>query len=158
MRKPEPGEKLVNRSTRSPPPPRPMTKIDKKARRNCTENSLEEIRELQRTGNVIPCAAMKRLVRQILHGFLPDAKITQDGFTLLREEAEQHVVTSILRKDIENEKKQKRKERNMTMWRAVTRILCWHTRAMQKMYAPGGKGYLVANASFEVAREFSSHA
>ena len=137
-----------------------MTKIDKKARRNWDENALKQIRKLQRSNNVIPRVAMKRLVRQILHNFLPDAKIQLDAFEALCEKAEQYVIEhmhlSVLCK--EYIEKEKRKERNMTMWRAVTRILCWHTRAMQKMYAPGGKGYLVANASFEVAREFLSHA
>ena len=53
--------------------------------------------------------------------------------------------------------KQDRKERNVTMWKAVTVILCLHKRAVERMYAPGGTGYLVAETSFQVASKDSDH-
>ena len=76
-------------------------------------------------------------------------KLALEGTGHAGQDAEKAILAVIICRAL----KQKRKERNMTMWKAVTSILCWHTRAVQRMYAPGGKGYVVAKASFEVARE-----
>ena len=84
------SQKVVSRSTRSP---RPTTNVSKKARRNWAENALKEIREYQRkTENLIPCAAMRRVVRQILHGFVPGAKMQRAALEAVREASEMYLV------------------------------------------------------------------
>jgi histone H3/H4 len=74
----------------------PVTTPKRRRRRRTNTFALREIRRHQKsTENLIPKAAFKRVVREILAGISPDMRVTRQAFAALQEEAEAHIVRSM---------------------------------------------------------------